>query len=728
MKRLTYLLTLALFFASGTLTKAQEFDFYGPAPFGEILERSFGLPWTPFPIEAIQNREYVILLDAATKSKVVMQDATDITVLNVVDAANVTATYGSLMRSIFQIVDINTHLDQQETPLSGEYQMNPMLHSYFGINASSESAAYLTDGGTRYIAEEEHAGYVLLEFGGTAESTTIKAISGWEYSAALDSVVEVGDWMVKWLKIDGTALSWTTTEGEATAFYMADATDLIALKIEDGSDFNPVSISYQPNATAALPEVPEIDDSPILRDIAMEIADEYDAQLGTTSDATAAATAKLDEIETTLTNNGASLRYPKAFYLALRQNMLSHTFASTDVYNGKLGYNLVPHVYFTNATDDDGVPHPFMVVISHAASARPNLLVDVNRPPGSMHGVGYSETPVTRHGKLGEFALKIPLKDYGLIDNLLDNDLSPYGDLASDFDMTQGTTTVQDQYNYAGLASIGVAVDGVTIYPAQNNNLRFAVSDAEVTHSGIHVGGGLELHYHADGHAFSGNGINLYNFEDYDGHNHPPVIGMGHDGIALFAKYEANYPMIGDDTALDIFGGHDHGDGFGYHYHAHTETVETVGGPGDTSPTTFDEHFLMVGAWKGRINDIPGFDQGKMNQFRDDAIARYAGAEYDPVGIEDQASGLPAEIALGQNYPNPFNPSTMIRYQLPVNSHVELKVFDLLGREVATLVDGRVSAGYHEVSFNAPGLSSGLYIYRLVTETASFQRRMTLIK
>ena len=84
---------------------------------------------------------------------------------------------------------------------------------------------------------------------------------------------------------------------------------------------------------------------------------------------------------------------------------------------------------------------------------------------------------------------------------------------------------------------------------------------------------------------------------------------------------------------------------------------------------------------------------------------------------------------LNQNYPNPFNPSTVIGYQLPVNSEVSLKVYDMLGREVAVLVDGRMSAGYHETRFEASGLSSGIYFYHLTTSSEYSEfRKMTLLK
>ena len=88
----------------------------------------------------------------------------------------------------------------------------------------------------------------------------------------------------------------------------------------------------------------------------------------------------------------------------------------------------------------------------------------------------------------------------------------------------------------------------------------------------------------------------------------------------------------------------------------------------------------------------------------------------------------PEGISLSQNYPNPFNPGTMIRYQLPATSDVQLEVFDVLGRKVATLENGLVQAGTHEVFFDASGLSSGIYIYRLNTGQQVLTRQMVLVK
>jgi hypothetical protein len=83
---------------------------------------------------------------------------------------------------------------------------------------------------------------------------------------------------------------------------------------------------------------------------------------------------------------------------------------------------------------------------------------------------------------------------------------------------------------------------------------------------------------------------------------------------------------------------------------------------------------------------------------------------------------------LEQNFPNPFNPTTTIRFAIPQNEHVTLKVYDLLGREVATLVNEARSAGNHEAFFDASNLASGVYIYRLTAGNFIATKKFTLIK
>lgn len=91
-------------------------------------------------------------------------------------------------------------------------------------------------------------------------------------------------------------------------------------------------------------------------------------------------------------------------------------------------------------------------------------------------------------------------------------------------------------------------------------------------------------------------------------------------------------------------------------------------------------------------------------------------------------NSVPSEFNLSQNYPNPFNPATIINYSLPQNSDVLLKVYDALGKEVATLVDGRQDAGKYEVTFNASRLSSGTYFYTITAGSFNQTRKMILMK
>ncbi|NWG28524.1 MAG: T9SS type A sorting domain-containing protein [Ignavibacteriaceae bacterium] len=100
----------------------------------------------------------------------------------------------------------------------------------------------------------------------------------------------------------------------------------------------------------------------------------------------------------------------------------------------------------------------------------------------------------------------------------------------------------------------------------------------------------------------------------------------------------------------------------------------------------------------------------------------------DPSDVFIETNTTPTEFILYQNYPNPFNPSTIISWQSPVGSHQVLKVFDVLGNEVATLVDEYKEAGNYEVYFNAASLSSGVYFYRLNAGDYVKTMKMVLLK
>ena len=95
--------------------------------------------------------------------------------------------------------------------------------------------------------------------------------------------------------------------------------------------------------------------------------------------------------------------------------------------------------------------------------------------------------------------------------------------------------------------------------------------------------------------------------------------------------------------------------------------------------------------------------------------------------INDSTNSAPLKFELG-NYPNPFNPTTLIRYEIPKDAHVTIKVYDVLGRRIETLVDGNETAGTHEVTFNGSRFASGVYFYRLTTPTYSKVMKMLMLK
>lgn len=98
------------------------------------------------------------------------------------------------------------------------------------------------------------------------------------------------------------------------------------------------------------------------------------------------------------------------------------------------------------------------------------------------------------------------------------------------------------------------------------------------------------------------------------------------------------------------------------------------------------------------------------------------------IGINGNSNSVPEGYALEQNYPNPFNPSTVIKFTVPQNSPVNIKIFDVTGREVETLLDETKSAGNYTVEWNAGDFPSGVYFYRMTVSGGSIEKKMVLLK
>jgi hypothetical protein len=119
----------------------------------------------------------------------------------------------------------------------------------------------------------------------------------------------------------------------------------------------------------------------------------------------------------------------------------------------------------------------------------------------------------------------------------------------------------------------------------------------------------------------------------------------------------------------------------------------------------------IAGTWhRAPLIDFGGYTRPMPAATRPDMGAW---EEQTVVSIAEENEHTPVKFSLSQNYPNPFNPSTVIEFALPHEAFVTLEVYNLLGERVALLMQEKKSAGYHSVSFNAQGLASGLYLYRL---------------
>jgi len=500
------------------------------------------------------------------------------------------------------------------------FRIDSELHCIYSIDVSGDKLLFRENWGQNRDAS---CGYLLFDY----DATYLKATNRYAYD--MDTSYHIVDSAFTqantYVKYDNGELKLVSSSENATAFNMYNFPFDVAVPY----DFNPGQIAYQTNDRVSIVEYIDKTISNMESVVAQKMMADYTDQIsevGNYPTTAAAAISMLDEIESSLTANGESLRYDKSVYTAFRNGLLSQINNTDSIANGERGQNTVPYVYYTNEQDEQGNYHPFMCIASYSITDRPNHLLDVPRPPGDGTGT-YGNSKVTRDATLQDYLFKIPMKKYvennddGLITSLTDNIMTTT--LYSDYNVSPNDLS-ENVYNYSSKSGLGVTIDGLVMYPILNNTVVPAQCVAEITSSGFHVGRGMGLHYHADGHGATDNNFNLYNTDDYVGHNHPPLIGFGFDGIALFGRYEDAYSsMHGYDTALDTYGGHEHGN-YGYHYHCHT--VSVTGGKDtddvtlfleDNSVTslyttteqtpTYDLHLLIKGAWKGKINNIPYF-------------------------------------------------------------------------------------------------------------------------
>jgi hypothetical protein len=146
----------------------------------------------------------------------------------------------------------------------------------------------------------------------------------------------------------------------------------------------------------------------------------------------------------------------------------------------------------------------------------------------------------------------------------------------------------------------------------------------------------------------------------------------------------------------------------------------------------YNKNNLEEYGYEGNLINCSGIDAGDyylrlVTTVNENVSLSLSDIQLDNVSLEKskltiknyRGESIPAEYVLEQNYPNPFNPSTTIKFQLPQSGNVTLKIYDILGREVTTLVDEFKTEGRYEVNFNASSLASGVYIYRIMVNDPS---------
>ncbi|HTP79612.1 MAG TPA: T9SS type A sorting domain-containing protein [Bacteroidota bacterium] len=145
------------------------------------------------------------------------------------------------------------------------------------------------------------------------------------------------------------------------------------------------------------------------------------------------------------------------------------------------------------------------------------------------------------------------------------------------------------------------------------------------------------------------------------------------------------------------------------------------------SDTLFGRTIFSVG---DSISFIQGLVYFSFNQYKlvPRGSSDFGVLEHLGTGVLKEGDGIPKQFGLSQNYPNPFNPSTNIEFDLPASGPVSLKIYNILGEEVAVMVDGDRAAGHYVSTFDASRLTSGIYIYRLQSTSGVLARKMVLIK
>ena len=586
-----------------TVTEATTLSYATPANFETLLTKVYTPSTSLVASSTVANRSRYMISDAATAGNsskylsigTIYSDSTTAGYTAIPGVVTSSSTYDNYLTKIVQLVATS----------DGFYRLDSHLHpnNSIDVEASTSNLKFRNNFGKTAATAN---GYVTFSYDASTHLLEAKNRYIYTYASSTASTPYEATYAIdnsftgagKYVNLTSNTYALSTT-GTPLYFYESPLNFGIPVFM------NPQAVVMVTNASAPFQSKITYSSTEAVGRIYNNVKSTYRAQvasIGSDTSTKSAADSQLTSIKAALEANGEKLRYAPALYSAFRDAALATKLVSDAISDGVPGQNLVPYVYFTNEQDSAGKYHPFMVVVNYGNPASPNGLKDIPRPPGAGTG-SYASSKVTRYTNLENYVSMIPMKDYGQVSAVTENTYTRT--LWSD---VTNTTKPQDVYTYADTADNGILIDGSVMFPNFNNRLLPSALDGELSASGCHVGqGGGGPHCHADGYQ-SGAALGLYNDSDYASATHPPLIGFGYDGIALFGIYRSSdASMKGYTTALDAFGGHNHDD-MGYHYHAHTVTDYQPYGESTSLKSTL--HVLMKGAYIGKTNLIPCFRGG----------------------------------------------------------------------------------------------------------------------
>lgn len=207
------------------------------------------------------------------------------------------------------------------------------------------------------------------------------------------------------------------------------------------------------------------------------------------------------------------------------------------------------------------------------------------------------------------------------------------------------------------------------------------------------------------------------------------LLGRNRDGSKVINSYSTGAVYGGDEaTAAGFIGGNfDGGEITASYWDTETSGLSVGVKEGESDGVAGLTTVEMTGA--AAAENMAGFDFDEVWVTTDDSYPElYWQEQEEPTSIAESETDIPSKVELHQNYPNPFNPTTKIQFGLPNTGYVQLEIYDMLGKRISTIVEGTLKAGVHTVNFDGSNLSSGIYIYRIISGEYVQTKKMVLLK